>query len=270
MSEKQLTFKRTWREGDPIVLVDFIETHTKLSKSIIKKVLTNGGGWLRLYSDSKLKQVRRATTELNKDSHVEFYFDPKLLKLDVPMSKELTSFKEWGIWYKPAGLLSQGTFFGDHCSILRQVEKAKGKAWLIHRLDREADGLMIFAYTPKAARFFSEIFQKHKIRKIYKVEVSGVVEKSGELNFKLDGKDAKTTFDILEKRETTTVVLAEIHTGRLHQIRRHFEMFGHPVMGDPKYGGGNKNDEGLKLQAYQLIFIDPFTKKEINMTLPSF
>jgi tRNA pseudouridine32 synthase/23S rRNA pseudouridine746 synthase len=270
MSESQLTFKRTWREGDPLVLVDFIETHTKLSKSIIKKVLVNGGCWIRLYSDSKLKVARRATAELTKDSHVEFYFDPKLLKLEIPDSKELTSFKEWGIWHKPAGLLSQGTMFGDHCSILRQVEKSKGKAWLIHRLDREAHGLMIFAYTPKAARLFSELFQERKVRKIYKVELSGVIEKGGEINFKLDGREAKTVFEIFEKRETTTVVLAEIHTGRLHQIRRHFEMVGHPVMGDPKYGGGNKNDEGLKLLAYQLIFIDPFSKKEINMTLPNF
>jgi tRNA pseudouridine32 synthase/23S rRNA pseudouridine746 synthase len=49
-------------------------------------------------------------------------------------------------------------------------------------------------------------------------------------------------------------------------VRRHFEELGYPVLGDPKYGVGNKNDQGLKLMAYQLIFQNPFTQKEINVT----
>lgn len=264
MSDKPITVKRTWREGDPLVLIDFLEKHTHLSKSLLKKVLINGGVWVRLHNDSKLIKVRRATSNLTIQSHVEFYFDPKLYNLEIPQAMELTQHKEWGIWYKPAGLVSQGTFYGDHCSILRQVEKSKGKAWLIHRLDREAHGLMIFAYTVKAARLFSEIFQKHHIKKYYKVEVLGIIQQSGKIDFKLDGKDASTSYKVHQTKDQSTIVLAEIHSGRLHQIRRHFEMIGHPVIGDPKYGRGNKNDEGMKLLAYQLVFIDPFNKKEIN------
>jgi tRNA pseudouridine32 synthase/23S rRNA pseudouridine746 synthase len=187
----------------------------------------------------------------------------------VPEGVELTHFKEWGIWYKPVGLMSQGNEYGDHCSILRQVEKAKNKAWPIHRLDREASGLMIFAYTLKAARLFSELFQKHQVRKFYQIEVLGQVpDKTGIIDFKLDGKEAKTTYKLLEQNEFTSKLLVELHTGRLHQIRRHFDMLGYPVLGDPKYGVGNKNTEGMKLMAYQLIFKDPFTQKEINFTVP--
>ncbi len=268
MSDKPFTLKKTWREGDSTCLVDFLEKHTHLSKTVIKKNLNNGGVWVRLNNDSRLSKVRKATFVLTKESHVEFYYDPKWLNSNPPEAKELTTFKEWGIWYKPAGLLSQGTFFGDHFSILRQVEKKKNKAWLIHRLDREAHGLMIFAYSKNAAKLFSYIFQNHQIRKFYKVKVLGEVKKDAEINSKLDGKEAKTAFKVIESGAFESELLVEIFSGRLHQVRRHLESINHPVLGDPKYGIGNKNSEGLQLLAYQLIFVDPFTKKKIDFIIP--
>ena len=261
MSDKIIVFKKAVCEDDPKVLIDFLEKHSKLSKSTIKKILNNGGVWVRLFKNSKLVRNRRATHELNLESFVEFYHDPKLTNMVIPKALELTKFKDWGIWYKPQGLLSQGTEFGDHCSILRQIEKIKNKAWMVHRL-------ILFAYTKNAASVFSELWQKHDVRKFYKVEVLGVIKSAGEINEKLDGKEAKTTYTILETLPNTTKLLVEIHTGRLHQIRRHFDMIGHPVLGDPKYGVGNKNSMGLRLMAYQLIFRDPFTKKDINFELP--
>ncbi len=268
VNNKPITFKKLVREGDPLVLIDFLEKYSKLSKSTLKKVLNNGGVWLRLYSNTKLARNRRATQGLFLESLVEFYYDPKLTTMLVPEGKEVFKSKEWGLWYKPHGLLSQGTEFGDHCSILRQIEKAKNKAWLIHRLDREASGLMLFAYTKNAARLFSELWQKHEVRKLYKVEVVGVIKDAGEINHQLDAKEARTSYTVLHTGEHTSKLLVEIHTGRLHQIRRHLDMIGHPVLGDPKYGVGNKNTDGLKLMAYQLIFRDPFTQKEINFLLP--
>ena len=180
--------------------------------------------------------------------------------------------KEWGLWYKPQGLLSQGTDFGDHCTILRQVEKAKGKSFLVHRLDREAHGLMLLAYTQKAAGLFSTQWQKGNVRKFYKVEVLGNIalqynSGSGDINLNLDGKEARTSFKILDANAEKSLLLVQIHTGRLHQIRRHFDMIGFPVMGDPKYGKGNKNQTGLRLMGYRLEFFDPFTKKEISYSL---
>lgn len=188
--------------------------------------------------------------------------------MEIPQAIELTNCKDWGLWYKPPGLLSEGSEFGDHCSILRQVEKIKNKAWLVHRLDREAHGLMLFAYTKNAAGLFSKLWQKHEVQKFYKVEVVGKLTSPGNILENLDGKDAKTTYSVLESLPYTTKLLVEIHTGRLHQIRRHLDMIGHPVLGDPKYGVGNKNSEGLRLMAYRLVFRDPFTKKEIDFELP--
>lgn len=268
INNKRITFKKSVSDGDSLVLIDFLATHSNLSKSVLKKVLNNGGVWVRLFKNARLVRNRRATQEINLESSVEFYYDPKLTAMEIPEAKEVFKSREWGLWYKPQGLLSQGTEFGDHCSILRQIEKAKNKAWLVHRLDREASGLMLFAYTKNAARLFSELWQKHEVRKIYKVEVVGVIAKAGEINLELDGKTARTTYTVLEARAHTSKLLVEIHTGRLHQIRRHLEMIGYPVLGDPQYGVGNKNTAGLRLMAFQLIFRDPFTQKEINFQLP--
>lgn len=269
VNEKVITFKKNVRDDDPLILIDFLEKYSKISKMTLKKVLNNGGVWIRLLNKSKLNQIRRATLKLNSESLVEFYYDPKLTNMKIPKAIELLKNREWGIWYKPSGLLSAGTMFGDHCSILRQVEKAKNKAWLIHRLDREAKGLMLFGYTKNAAGLFSKIWKDRGIRKIYKVEVLGVLKSPGEINKNLDGKEAYTTYTILETNEYTSKLLVEIHTGRLHQIRRHFEMIGHPVLGDPKYGVGNKNSDGMRLMAYQLIFRDPIGQKDISFELPT-
>ncbi len=265
---RPISFKKSVGEGDPLILIDFLEKYSKLSKSNLKKVLNNGGVWVRLFKNTKLVRNRRATHEINAESFIEFYYDPKLINMIVPEAKEVFKSREWGLWYKPCGLLSQGTEFGDHCTILRQVEKAKNKAWPVHRLDREASGLMLFAYTKKAAGLFSQLWQKHEVRKFYKVEVLGVIKEAGEINMTLDKLAARTSYTVLQQGTHTTKLLVEIHTGRLHQIRRHLEGIGHPVLGDPLYGVGNKNTEGLRLMAFQLIFKDPYTQKEINFQLP--
>jgi tRNA pseudouridine32 synthase/23S rRNA pseudouridine746 synthase len=271
MSDKIIVFKKSLREGDPLVLIDYLEKYSGLSKSTLKKILNNGGVSARRFTNSKLQRVRKATLELTLESLVEFHYDPKFLNMVVPVATELTKFREWGIWYKPPGLMSQGNEFGDNASIMRQVEKAHmHNAWLIHRLDREASGLMIFAYNPKAAHKLSEIFQKRQVRKFYTVEVLGVVKwNEGEVDKQLDNKDARTSFKVIERGEHTTKLEVEIHTGRLHQIRRHMDMIGHPVLGDPKYGVGNKNTEGMKLVASRLLFTDPFTEKPIDFSLPA-
>lgn len=270
VEERPFTIKKSFKEGDPVILIDYLEKYSKLSKSTLKKILNNGGVWLRKFKSSKRVRVRRATTELNSESHIELFYDPRYLNLTVPAAEEVFSEKEWGLWFKPSGLLSQGTDFGDHCSILRQVEKKKENVFLVHRLDREASGIMLFAYSPKAAALFSKMWQEGRVEKYYKVHVRGNIAKEfpdgGKIDFKLDGKDALTSFSVFETHDEYSVLIVQIHTGRLHQIRRHFDMINFPVLGDPKYGRGNKNSEGLKLRAYRLKFNDPFTDKKIDFS----
>jgi len=85
----------------------------------------------------------------------------------------------------------------------------------------------------------------------------------GEIDQPLDGKGAKTRYRVISCHpETNTAVLeVEIETGRLHQICRHLAAIGHPVMGDPKYGTGNRDGRPLRLCACELSWRCPFTRK---------
>lgn len=273
ISNQKIVFKKFVGEDDPKVLIDYLELKSKLSKSILKKVLNNGGVWLKKFKSAKMVRVRRANTDIFKDSSIEFYYDPEILNLVPPVAKLLFDQKEWGIWFKPQGLLSQGTDYSDHCTILRQVEKLKGNghAFIVHRLDREAFGLILIAYTQKAAQIFSAKWQKSEVKKIYKIEVLGDIREKypsgGEITFPLENKEAKTSFSILEANMNSSKLMVQIHTGRLHQIRKHFEMIGFPVLGDPRYGKGNKNLEGMRLMSYRLDFHDPISNQQINFAL---
>ena len=83
MSEQIVTLKKMVGESEQKTLIDFLEFKTKLSKSILKKVLNNGGVWLKKFPQSKMVRARRATTEINADSYIEFYYDPELLNIKI-------------------------------------------------------------------------------------------------------------------------------------------------------------------------------------------
>lgn len=269
-SLKPFQFKKAFQE-EKGELIEFLATETKLSKSLLKKLLTNGAVWLKKAKSGKRNRIRRATFELHKGSVVELFFDPKFLDVEITPPHVLKENKNWGLWYKPPGVLSQGNNYGDQASLERFVGKSKHEVFLLHRLDREAHGIMLLAYNEKTARIFSEKFQRRTIKKFYQVEVLGDMSKeqpaSGDIEFELDGKPSKTSFEILkvntELEPVTTTLKVEIHTGRLHQIRRHLDMLDFPVMGDPKYGKNNKNSDGIKLKAFRLEFKDPYSQEWI-------
>jgi tRNA pseudouridine32 synthase/23S rRNA pseudouridine746 synthase len=178
----------------------------------------------------------------------------------------------WSAWGKPAGLLSQGTEFGDHASLLRQVEKLLDRpVFPVHRLDREVEGLVLVAHDATAAAALSALLREAKVVKRYRAEVIGNVEArrgtSGTIDLPVDDKPARSTFQVVSfdpLRDTTTLDVT-IETGRHHQIRRHLDAIGHPVLGDPRYGSGNKNREGMRLTAVYLAFRDPFTGKDVEL-----
>ncbi|GAB4483330.1 MAG: hypothetical protein OHK006_04000 [Thermodesulfovibrionales bacterium] len=207
---------------------------------------------------------------------VELCYDEELLALVPPSAACIDDQRSYSVWIKPPGLLSQGTRFGDHCSLIRQAElhfNPARKVFLVHRLDREVEGIMLLAHTKPAAAKLSFLFRENRIRKTYRAQVLGMLGDegtSGTISADLDGKPARTDYRIeaCSPDAATSLVSVTIETGRLHQIRRHFEMIGHPVMGDPTYGAGNKNRQGIRLQAVGLEFVCPFRKKLVAYELP--
>lgn len=250
---KKLTFDSS--EG---VLVDFISEQASISKQWVKKILLRGGVWLKR-GKSSLKRVRKAKYPLQKGDVLEVYHSSKIEDLDVKeLCYPIKDYGDWGVWYKGVNVLSQGTKYGDQNALNRFLEKEKNKrVHLINRLDKEASGLMVFAYSQKKARQLSKIWSHERTIKTYQAVAKGDLKKKfpeghGVIKKTLEGKKCMTEVKVVQSCKDYSLTLASLKTGRLHQIRRHFEKIGHPLLGDPKYGKGNKNKEGLMLQSFFL------------------
>ena len=253
---------------------DYLARATGLPKVKIKDAMNKGA--LRIgKSGRRPETVRRAKALLRRGDKIEFSYDEQVLALVPPALRLIADEGDYSVWYKPAGLMSQGTKYSDHCSLLRLVEihfENRRKVYPVHRLDREASGLVITAHTKKAAALLSGLFSGREVEKVYRVQVRGVFEKGekGRIDAPLDGKEAVTLFEVLapDKEQNISTLSVRIETGRKHQIRRHLAMAGRPVLGDPAYGTGNKNREGMRLTSVLVRFTSPFTGGPVTYTLP--
>lgn len=248
----------------------------QLSKGRLKDAMNKGAVlWRR---GKQNKRLRRAQADLLPGDTLELNYDEQLLQRSCDAAVLIHEARGYSVWFKPAGMLSQGNEWGDHLSLLRFAElhwQGKRQVFLLHRLDREASGLVLIAHTKQAAAAFSLMLQQHKIDKEYRIEVKGQLsaqlQAKAAITLPLDDKACSTEFEVESYLEAsnTSMVKVKLITGRKHQIRRHFALAGHPVMGDPAYGSGNKNEQGLMLQAVKLQFTCPFRKTLMQFELPA-
>ncbi|MCV2871887.1 RluA family pseudouridine synthase [Defluviimonas sp. WL0050] len=188
---------------------------------------------------------------------------------------------------KPAGLLSvpgKGEDLAD-CLIAR-IQALYPEVLLVHRLDRDTSGVMVFALTRHAQRELSAQFESRKTKKAYRARLWGHLEpKEGTVDLPLivdwpnrprqhvdhvNGKPAQTGWKVLGHDEdgTTRVRLFPL-TGRSHQLRVHMMELGHPILGDPLYAEGAARDHPrLMLHAESLRFNHPETGKGMTFTAP--
>lgn len=261
-------FKSTVRKksSDKISLGDFLLKLTPLTPLQLGEVAKKGGVWIQRKGKGKILRIRSLKEVLDPDDVIECVFDVNVLKIPEIISLRcLYEDSNYGVWVKPSGVVAQGSKASDHASLLRYVEKYKKReVFLVHRLDRETYGIMLVAYNRKAAAVLSDLFLKNKIKKIYEAVIFGElpVGHKQTIELPLDEKEAITHFEVTSSANGYSSVQVCIETGRLHQIRRHFSLIGYPVVGDPKYGVGNKNKEGLRLIAAKLSFWDPWLKED--------
>lgn len=176
---------------------------------------------------------------------------------------------------KPSGLLSvpgKGEDLAD-CLIAR-VQAAFPMALLVHRLDRDTSGVMVFALTPHAQRHLGLQFEKRQTKKTYVARVWGeMAEKTGTVDLPLivdwpnrplqmvdheNGKAAQTDWRVLRTKDGETRVRLMPKTGRSHQLRVHMLALGHPILGDPFYAKGEARDyPRLMLHSETLQFRHP-------------
>lgn len=245
-----------------LLALDLLAENTPLSKQKLKSAMSKGCIWLE--SDIGIHRLRRAKKTVHENDTLHIYYDEAIIN-STPAAAELIADEgEYSIWNKPYGMYSQGTKWGDHCTLFRWAEKRlkpQRPAFPVHRLDRAANGLMILAHSKKMAAEFAALFKNRKIQKQYKAIVEGTFDDLTlpfSITSHIDNKPALSTILSFEQHTNTTTVTIEIESGRKHQIRRHLSEMGHPVIGDRLYGSG-KSDENLQLQSCFLKFNCPLT-----------
>lgn len=253
---------------------DLLAAACQLSKIAIKDAMQKGAVWLKR-PGCKEQRIRKARFPLQANDALSLYYDSQVLGQIPPLPRLIARQKAYSVWYKPADLLTQGSRWGDHCSLLRYVEKHAdfGKTVrLIHRLDREAQGLVLLAHNQRAAGVLSELFQTREIEKRYWGVAHGRVGAVGETvpcDAALDGKAASTIVTVREvvAEGKYSVLDILLQTGRHHQIRRHLGMLGHPLVGDRRYGRAGSGAASLQLCACFLGFICPLTGKNRSYSI---
>lgn len=192
---------------------------------------------------------------------------------------------------KGYGLLSVGT--QNHrkeetaYDILRDYVKRQSpanKLYVVHRLDRDTSGLMMFAKTEEAQETLRHNWNNMVLDRLYVALLEGYVEKDeGFVKSRLaensqfvvystkdsdDGKLALTRYKVLKRANGLSLVEFSLDTGRKNQIRVHASEMGHPIMGDRKYGAKESRLHRLCLHARTLRFAHPITRKDMRFEQP--
>jgi 23S rRNA pseudouridine1911/1915/1917 synthase len=170
---------------------------------------------------------------------------------------------------KPAGLLTAPTPEGDRNTLLHALETRgprKARLYVVHRLDLQTSGVLVFAKTASANRSLSELFRRHDLTRQYDVFVAGEFPaEQRTVSSPVGGKHAVTHLKRLAVTPTFSWLEATLETGRTHQIRRHLAELGHPVLSDPEYGPPAKRTAPrLALHAKRLAFAHPFDGRALD------
>jgi 23S rRNA pseudouridine1911/1915/1917 synthase len=165
---------------------------------------------------------------------------------------------------------------------------------IVHRLDKDTSGCLVVAKNDETHLALSAQFAERQVKKIYNAVVCGeLARESGEIRAAIarhpshrkrmtardddSGRAAHTSYRVLEKLNSATFVEAQIHTGRTHQVRVHFQFLGHPLVGDETYGA-RQNRKLAELTGYEaprvllhareLSFVHPRTQKPLSFEAP--
>jgi len=221
---------------------------------------------------------------------VVLYEDERLLAVDKPAGMVIHP-----AYRHPDGTLADAVF-------ARQAARGEERPWLLHRLDRDTSGVVLFAKSVEARRALVRQFERRTVGKWYVALLAeGPAEDEGMIEAQLardpsdrrrvivtpDGQPAATRFRLLARRAGAALVLVEPLTGRTHQIRAHMASIGAPLIGDALYGGepvGTTSHgwcaavmsasvdwdaaQRVMLHAWRLVFRYPTTGEPLTVTAP--
>ena len=190
---------------------------------------------------------------------------------------------------KPPGLLTSTVPREPRATAIAAVAEylarsdSRSKPGLIHRLDREASGLLIFSKNTRAFQSLKKQFFHHTVERVYHAIVSpapktdsgriesNLVERADgsvhSVSKRVRGQVAVTMFDVANRRGAFALLRIKLHTGRKHQIRVHLSESGSPIVGDAIYGGKSCK-KGLMLAAVKLAVDHHRTGRRMIFTIP--
>ncbi len=239
------TYEREFSPSFPQqTVVDCLAENTPFSKQQLKRFMQQGSVWLQSEKQPKPVRVRRAKKLLSSNDKVFFYHNPAVLSTEITPPTLIADEQSFSIWYKPKGVLCQGSKWGDHTTINRWIEthyQFNGQtrnAIIVHRLDKATDGLIIIAHHKQTAKQLTQAFEARQLNKTYQATVIGHFKNNCTFNDDLEGKTAITHAEFLsyDAGKNQSVLSINIETGRKHQIRIHLSQAGFPIVGDRLYG----------------------------------
>ena len=253
------------------------------SRAELKQSFSKGAVWVTSHGQ-KPQRIRRVKKVLKQGDHIDLYYNPEVLNAAVIPPTLILDQIQYSIWFKPRGMLSQGSKWGDHTALYRWVEmnyqaadeSQSRQAWLVHRLDRATAGLQLLAHSKNMAQTLTNLFETRQISKRYQAIVHGHFPNERQtFNTAIDERSAITHAKGLQFDATHNLSLVEmeIETGRKHQIRKHLSQANFPILGDRLYGDESldglysANRPNLQLTAYQLAFTCPISNTPIQIEL---
>ena len=258
----------------PDLLTKLQEMFPDSSKETLRSMLRDG----RVVIAGKA--VKRANEVVAEDAVVEILAKRRFYR-DIPIHFED---RYLVVVEKPSGLLSVDTDDGKGPSLHSYLKEYKeGEVYPVHRLDREASGLLVFAYDRNTWEALKDALEERKVERTYLAIVEGAPSESqgtitnyltaGETSLVGEttpdrGKLAITHYEALKYKRGFSLLKVTLETGRKHQIRAHLSQTGTPITGDERYGATQNPVNRLALHATTLSFIHPHTGKRLSFNSP--
>jgi tRNA pseudouridine32 synthase/23S rRNA pseudouridine746 synthase len=256
--------------GDPQILIEFLLSNVNLSKSRLKDVMSKGGIW-RVSKNGERARVRRAMTDIFVGEQIEIFYDESLMGAKPLYAELIEDYGQYSVWQKPFGMPFEGDDWGDYNSFIRNLSFAFDEprdTVLLSSLDYSASGLVLVPHTRKAAAAISESIGNDFIEDSavhYRVDVEGNIDDLDCIDIEIDGEKAITNIEKVkyDERPNRSVVDVWPQTGRLRQVRTHFQAIGHPIIGDIDPEGELDDSvriDPVRLKLVELSFLCPVTK----------
>lgn len=258
-------------------LIDYLVENTDYTKTKIKSLLKYKNimidGKVPLHFDMVLKKGQ--VVEISKEKKVT-----KINTIDI-----IYEDKDYLVVNKPSGMLTISTEKEKNRTLYHMVreyihgKRNREKIFIVHRLDRETSGLVLFCKNEELRDKLQENWENVAIRREYVAIVSGILEKKKErlvaylkenkanlvyVSKNKEGKQAITNYEVIKENRNSLLKIL-IETGRKNQIRVQLNEIGHPILGDKKYG--NIKGKRLLLCANRLDIRDPRTKKVLSFEI---